>query len=70
MKYNIRLEGSDETLLTLGTLLWKCGRYDQTEQFYHRILEQTKSNDNFTQYCYQGLSVVAAVEGDLDSGLM
>ncbi|CAF4374766.1 unnamed protein product, partial [Rotaria sordida] len=47
-----------------------CGRYDQTEQFYHRILEQTKSNDNFTQYCYQGLSVVAAVKGDLDSGLM
>lgn len=61
--------GSDETLLTLGTLLWKSGRYDQAEQFYHRMLEQTQLTNDITQCCYQGLGFVAAAKGDLDSAL-
>lgn len=62
--------GTDDTLLTLGTLLWKSGRFDQAEQFYHQMLTEIQSDDQLVQNCYQGLGFIAAAKGDFDSSLM
>lgn len=62
--------GTDDTLLTLGTLLWKSGRFDHAEQFYRRMLIEIQSDDQLVQNCYQGLGFIAAAKGDFDGGLM
>ena len=62
--------GKDDTLLTLGTLLWRSGRFDQAEQFYRRMLNEIPAEDHLVQNCYQGLGFVAAAKGDLDTSLM
>jgi tetratricopeptide (TPR) repeat protein len=61
---------SDDSLLTLGTLLWKSARFDQAEHFYRQMLTEIQSDDQLVQNCYQGLGFVAAAKGDFDNGLM
>ncbi|CAF0876265.1 unnamed protein product [Rotaria sordida] len=62
--------GIDDTLLTLGTLLWKSGRFEQAEQFYRRMLNELASDDQLVQNCYQGLGFIATAQGDYDTSLM
>ena len=57
--------GTDDSLLTLGTLLWKSGRYDQADQFYHRMIEELPSDHELVLNCYQGFGFIAAAKGDL-----
>ncbi|UJR18877.1 hypothetical protein I4U23_022005 [Adineta vaga] len=62
--------GSEDNLLTLGTLMRNSGRLDQAEKFYHRMLTEIQSEDHLVANCYQGLGLVAAAKGDLDNALM
>ena len=61
--------GTDDTLLTLGTLLWKSGRYDQADHFYRRMMEELPSDHDRVLNCYQGFGFVAAAKGDLQQAL-
>lgn len=60
----------DSSLLTVGTLLWKSGRFDHAENFYRRMLNEIDAQDSLIPNCYQGLGFVAAAKGDLENALI
>ncbi|CAF1156105.1 unnamed protein product, partial [Didymodactylos carnosus] len=60
--------GNKETsLISLGRLLWKQGKYDQSINYYNRLLSELPENDPNIPICYDNLGNAASDQGDFDS---
>ncbi|CAF2209843.1 unnamed protein product [Rotaria magnacalcarata] len=62
--------GSGETnLRTLGKILWKMGKFDLSEKYFIRLLNELSSNDPLHEDLYQDLADLASQVGDYDKSV-
>ena len=64
---HLRNEYKDEekTLMSFGYVLFKMGKYDDAEKYYHVFLDKLSSDDKYIARCYHALGSVALKKGDL-----
>lgn len=62
--------GNRETdLRTLAKIVWKMGKFDLAEKYYHRLTKEISLNDPFLIKLYEDLSDITSHKGDYDTSI-
>jgi len=62
--------GNGETdLCTLAKIVWKMGKFNLAEKYYHRLINEIPFNDPYLIKLYEDLSNITSHKGDYDASI-
>jgi tetratricopeptide (TPR) repeat protein len=59
----------ENTMISFADVLFKMGKFNDAEKYYHLCLEESSPDDKYVVRCYHSLGNVAMKKDDLDASL-